>query len=155
MLDVQDSHRRSLHDLSTGDVDESSTLHEEDVQVEADRRYCNGLNERQLVVWVSWIAVLDGMTKFFEISIRVLDCSLWAVGGLASELVDGRQNPGLVRWFLHKLQQMSLVVLGTFTAGRLEGIDAAEQTEDIGCDGSTPEPMLRTERYLELRFVAG
>ena len=62
MLDVQDSHRRSLHDLSTGDVDKSSTLHEEDVQVEADRCYCNGFNERQLLVWVSWIAVLDGMT---------------------------------------------------------------------------------------------
>ena len=79
---------------------------------------------------------------------------MWIVGGLASELIDGSQNPGLVRWLLHKLQQLGLVVLGAFTAGRLEGIDAAEQTEAIGCDGSAPEPMLRTKRYLKLRFVA-
>jgi hypothetical protein len=42
-------------------VDKSSTLHEVDVQVEADRRYCNGFNERQILVWVFWIAVLDGV----------------------------------------------------------------------------------------------
>ena len=62
VLDVQVSHGSSLYDLSTGDVDKSSALHEEDVQVEADRRYCNGFNERQFLVRVSWITVLDGMT---------------------------------------------------------------------------------------------
>ena len=71
---------------------------------------------------------------------------MWIVGGLASKIVDGFQNPGLVRCLRNKPQQLVLVELGTFSSGELEGFDAAEQAEAIGCDGCAPEPMLKAER---------
>ena len=80
---------------------------------------------------------------------------MWIVGSLASEIVDGCQYPGLVPWLRQEFQQLVLLELGAFPPGELEGVDAAEQTEAIGCDGRAPESMLRTKRDLELRFSAG
>ena len=80
---------------------------------------------------------------------------MWIVGSLASEIVDGCQYPGLVPWLRQEFQQLVLLELGAFPPGELEGVDAAEQTEAIGCDGCSPGQKLRAERYSELRLGAG
>ena len=107
-------------------MDKASTLKQVDVEVEADLCDCNRFYQRQLLVWVSWVAVLDGLCQRLQLFFGIRDCGVGILSSFASEGIYGLNDLVLVRIIFKELQQLVVVEFGAFSERVLEGVNATE-----------------------------